>query len=139
MVRISDIDLIRELEKDCRKPFTEIAKKFKVSEAAIRKKVKKLLKLGIIRFSLDVDYKKLGYNYVAIIGIDVLPEHFVKIIEMLKEDKEVKELYTSTGDHMILAKVVFRTNEELNEFVKRLEKNKMITKVCPAIILERLK
>ncbi|MCC5994393.1 MAG: Lrp/AsnC ligand binding domain-containing protein [Candidatus Aenigmarchaeota archaeon] len=139
MVRISDIDLIRELEKDCRKPFTEIAKKFKVSEAAIRKKVKKLLKLGIIRFSLDIDYKKLGYNYVAIIGIDVLPEHFVKIIEMLKEDKEVKELYTSTGDHMILAKVVFRTNEELNEFVKRLEKNKMITKVCPAIILERLK
>jgi Lrp/AsnC family transcriptional regulator for asnA, asnC and gidA len=139
MVRISDIDLIRELEKDCRKPFTEIAKKFKVSEAAIRKKVKKLLKLGIIRFSLDIDYKKLGYNYVAIIGIDVLPEHFVKIIEMLKEDKEVKELYTSAGDHMILAKVVFRTNEELNEFVKRLEKNKMITKVCPAIILERLK
>jgi len=139
MVRISDIDLIRELEKDCRKPFTEIAKKFKVSEAAIRKKVKKLLKLGIIRFSLDIDYKKLGYNYVAVIGIDVLPEHFVKIIEMLKEDKEVKELYTSTGDHMILAKVVFRTNEELNEFVKRLEKNKMITKVCPAIILERLK
>jgi len=139
MVRISDIDLIRELEKDCRKPFTEIAKKFKVSEAAIRKKVKKLLKLGIIRFSLDIDYKKLGYNYVAIIGIDVLPEHFVKIIEMLKEDKEVKELYTSTGDHMILAKVVFRTNEELNEFVKRLEKNKMITKVCPAIILERIK
>jgi Lrp/AsnC family transcriptional regulator for asnA, asnC and gidA len=139
MVRISDIDLIRELEKDCRKPFTEIAKKFKVSEAAIRKKVKKLLKLGIIRFSLDVDYKKLGYNYVAIIGIDVLPEHFVKIIEMLKEDKEVKELYTSTGDHMILAKVVFRTNEELNEFVKILEKNKMITKVCPAIIVERIK
>jgi Lrp/AsnC family transcriptional regulator for asnA, asnC and gidA len=139
MVRISDIDLIRELEKDCRKPFTEIAKKFKVSEAAIRKKVKKLLKLGIIRFSLDVDYKKLGYNYVAIIGIDVLPEHFVKIIEMLKEDKEVKELYTSTGDHMILAKVVFRTNEELKEFVKRLEKNKMIAKVCPAIIVERIK
>jgi Lrp/AsnC family transcriptional regulator for asnA, asnC and gidA len=139
MVRISDIDLIRELEKDCRKPFTEIAKKFKVSEAAIRKKVKKLLKLGIIRFSLDVDYKKLGYNYVAIIGIDVLPEHFVKIIEMLKEDKEVKELYTSTGDHMILAKVVFRTNEELKEYVKRLEKNKMIAKVCPAIIVERIK
>lgn len=139
MVRISDIDLIRELEKDCRKPFTEIAKKFKVSEAAIRKKVKKLIKLGIIRFTLDIDYKKLGYNYIAVIGIDVLPEHFVKIIEMLKEDKEVKELYTSTGDHMILAKVVFRTNEELSGFVKRLEKNKMITKVCPAIILERLK
>jgi DNA-binding Lrp family transcriptional regulator len=56
-----------------------------------------------------------------------------------KKEKEVKELYTSTEDHMILAKVVFRTNEELREFVKRLEKNKMIKKFCPAIVLERLK
>jgi len=37
---------------------------------------------------------------------------------MSKKEKEVKELYTSTGDHMILAKVVFRTNKELSEFVK---------------------
>jgi len=139
MVRISDIDLIKELERNSRKPFTEIAKKFKVSEAAIRKRIKKLIKNGIIKFSLDVDYKKLGYNYTAIIGIDVLPEHFLKVIEMLKEDKEVKELFSCTGDHMLLVKVVFKTNDDLNKFVKKLEENKMIKKVCPAIIIERLK
>jgi len=139
MVRISDIDLIKELEKNSRIPFTELAKKFKVSEAAIRKRIKKLLKNGTIKFSLDINYKKLGYYYTAIIGIDVLPEHFLKVIEMLKEDKEVKELYSSSGDHMLLVKVVFKTSDELNGFVKKLEKNKMITKVCPAIIVERLK
>jgi len=139
MVRISDIDLIKELEKDSKKPFTEIAKKFNVSEAAIRKRVKKLLKYGVIKFSVDVDYKKVGYNYLAIIGIDTLPEHFVRVIETLKEDKDVKELYSSTGDHMLLAKVVLKSSKELNNFVKKLEKNKMIKKVCPAIILEKLK
>ena len=41
---------------------------------------------------------------------------------MSKKEKEVKELYTSTGDHIILAKVVFRINEKLNEFVKKLGK-----------------
>jgi Lrp/AsnC family transcriptional regulator for asnA, asnC and gidA len=139
MVRISDIDLIKELEKDSKKPFTEIAKKFNVSEAAVRKRVKKLVKYGIIRFSVDVDYKKVGYNYVAIIGIDTFPENFVRVIESLKEDKDIKELYSSTGDHMLLAKVVFKSNKELNNFVKKLEKNKMIKKVCPAIIVEKLK
>jgi DNA-binding Lrp family transcriptional regulator len=49
---------------------------------------------------------------------------FFKIIEVSKKEKEVKELYTSTGDHIILTKVVFRTNEKLNEFVKKLEKIK---------------
>ena len=139
MVRISDIDLIKILEEDCRKPFTEIARKFKVSEAAIRKRIKKLLKFGIIKFTLDVDYKKLGYNYVAIVGIDTYPEHLVKVIEMLKEDKEVKELYSSAGDHMLLVKVIFKNNDDLKNFVKKLEKNKMIKRVCPAIIVEKLK
>lgn len=139
MVRISDIDLIKILEEDCRKPFTEIARKFKVSEAAIRKRIKKLLKFGIIKFTLYVDYKKLGYNYVAIVGIDTYPEHLVKVIEMLKEDKEVKELYSSAGDHMLLVKVIFKNNDDLKNFVKKLEKNKMIKRVCPAIIVEKLK
>jgi Lrp/AsnC family transcriptional regulator for asnA, asnC and gidA len=139
MVRISDEDLIKELEKNSRTPFTKLAKKFKVSETAIRKRIKRLLKNGTIKFSLDINYKKLGYYYTAIIGIDTLPEHLVKVIEMLKDDKEVKELYSSSGDHMLLAKVVFKTSDELNRFVKKLEKNKMITKVCPAIIVERLK
>jgi len=139
MVRISDEDLIKELEKNSRIPFTELAEKFKVSEAAIRKRIKKLLRNGIIKFSLDINYKELGYDYTAIIGIDTLPEHLMKVIEMLKEDKEVKELYSSTGDHMLLVKVVFKTSDGLNRFVKKLEKNKMISKVCPAIIVERLK
>jgi hypothetical protein len=41
-----------------------------------------------------------------------------------KKEKEVKELYTSPEDHIILAKVVFRTNEKLNEFVKKVGKIK---------------
>ncbi len=139
MVRISDLELIKELDKNCRKPFTEIAKKFNVSEAAIRKRIKKLLDRKIIRFSVEVDYKKIGYNYVAIIGIDALPEHFIRVADVLKEDKDVKELYSSTGDHMLLAKVVFKNVKELDRFVRKLEKNRMIRKVCPAIIVERLK
>jgi len=139
MVRISDIELIMELEKNSRVPFVKIARKFKVSEATVRKRIKKLLKNEVIKFSLEVNYKKLGYSVTALIGIDALPEHLVKVIEVLKNDKDVKELYSSAGDHMLLAKVVFKTSEELNRFVKKLENNKMINRVCPAIIIERLK
>jgi Lrp/AsnC family transcriptional regulator for asnA, asnC and gidA len=139
MVRISNIDLIRELEKNPREHFTVIARKFNVSEAAIRKRIKNLLQLGIIRFSVEVDYKKVGYNSVAIIGIDTQPEHFIRVLEMLKRNKDIKDLYSSTGDHMILVKVVFKSSKELNNFIKRLEKNRAIKKVCPAIILERIK
>jgi hypothetical protein len=32
----------------------------------------------------------------------------------VSKKEEVKELYISTGDHIILAKVIFITNEKLN-------------------------
>ena len=53
--------------------------------------------------------------------------------------KAVKELYTSTGDHMIMFRSVFRNTEELSEFMKKIESIEGVTKVCPAILMERVK
>jgi Lrp/AsnC family transcriptional regulator for asnA, asnC and gidA len=71
--------------------------------------------------------------------MDTQPEHFIRVLEMLKRNRDIRELYSSTGDHMILAKVVFKNSKDLNNFIRKLEKNRAIKKVCPAIILERIK
>ena len=140
MVRISDLDLIRILKEDARTPFTRIAEKFGVSETAIRKRVKKLLNKGVIkRFTIEVDPKKLGFEVTALIGVDTEPEAFISVIEKMREIEKVISLYTSTGDHMLLLEGWFKNTEELVKFVEELQKIKGVTKVCPAIILEKIK
>lgn len=140
MVRISDIDLIKILKEDARTPFTRIAEKFGVSETAIRKRVKKLLNKGVIkRFTIEVDPKKLGFEVTALIGVDTEPEAFISVIEKMREIEKVISLYTSTGDHMLLLEGWFKNTEELVKFVEELQKIKGVTKVCPAIILEKIK
>ena len=140
MVRISNKELIDLLEKNARVSFVEIAKKFKVSDTAIRKRVKKLEKDGIIkRYTIEVDLRKLGFKFHALIGIDTQPENYVTIIEKLKNMEEVKSLFSSTGDHMLLVESWFKTSDELAKFVNKLEKMKGVTRVCPAILLEKLK
>ena len=140
MVRISDLDLIRILKEDARTPFTRIAEKFCVSETAIRKRVKKLLNKGVIkRFTIEVDPKKLGFEVTALIGVDTEPEAFISVIEKMREMEKVISLYTSTGDHMLLLEGWFKNTEELVKFVEELQKIKGVTKVCPAIILEKIK
>ncbi len=140
MVRISDIDILNELRKNSRIPFLKIAKKFKVSEATIRKRVKNLLMKGVIKkFTIEIDYRKIGFQYFVILGIDTYPEGFIKLIEKLKRYENVLDLYTSTGDHMIICNLIFKSSSELNKTIKKLEKNKYVKKVCPAIILEKVK
>ncbi len=140
MVRISNHDLIKLLIENSRTSYVEIAKKLGVSEAAVRKRIKRLEDLGVIRrYTIDVDPKRLGYEVLAIIGLDVEPEHLLKIMEELRSREEAVKLYLTSGDHMLMIECWFKNSREFSSFIKGLESREGVRRVCPAIILERLK
>ena len=140
MVRISNKDLLRILQQNSRTPFIEIARRLKVTETAVRKKVKKLQEEGVIRrFTIEIDPKKIGFAVQAIIGVDTKPEKYIPAIEKMKSMEEVLSLYSSSGDHMILMECWFKDTEELRKFLKKLESIDGVTRICPAIILEKIK
>ncbi|MCF8885500.1 MAG: Lrp/AsnC family transcriptional regulator [Nitrososphaerota archaeon] len=140
MVRFTDLELIQELLRNSRRTYVELAKTFGVTEAAIRKRIKKLESENIIkRFTIEVDLKKLGFEVHALIGLDSSPEKLIQTLEELQNMKEVVSLYTSSGDHMILIECWFRNMKQLSDFIKKLEKIDGVTKICPAIILEKIK
>ncbi len=139
MVRKSekDIKIIKMLFENARMPFTEIARKLKVSEAAIRKKVKDLMKKGVIKkFTIEVNWKKLGFDYHVIVGLDTKPESLLRVIKELEKEKRILRLFTCSGDHMIIFEAVFKNREEFEDFIEKLEKKEDITRVCPAIVIE---
>ncbi|MDK2869684.1 MAG: Lrp/AsnC family transcriptional regulator, regulator for asnA, asnC and gidA [Pyrococcus sp.] len=141
MIDERDKIIIEMLEKDARTPFTEIAKKLGISETAVRKRVKALEEKGIIEgYTIKINPKKLGYSLITITGIDTKPEKIFEVAEKLKEYDFVKELYLSSGDHMIMAIIWAKDGEDLAEIVSnKIGKIEGVTKVCPAIILEKLK
>ena len=140
MVRISNLEILKILMENSRIPYIKIAKIFGVSEAAVRKRIKKLERDGVIRkYTIEVDLRKIGYEINALIGIDTEPERYIPTLEKLREMKEVMKLCSSTGDHMILIECWLKNSKELTEFIKTLEKIEGVTKICPAIILEKIK
>ena len=139
MVRFSDLDLIEELRKNSRISYVDLAKLFNVTETAIRKRVHSLEDKGVIKgYTAIIDYKQLGYNVNAIIGIDTLPDKLFSIIDDVQKQDSIC-VYTSSGDHMLMVEKCFKNTQELNEYIKSLEQTKGITKVCPAIIIEKIK
>lgn len=138
MNRIDKI-LLEALVNNARIPKTELAKKLNVSEAAIRKKMKKLERLGIIvGYRAVIDYQKAGL-IASITGLDAEPEKLWGVIGALKEMNEVKMLSLTSGDHVIIAEIVTTNVDKLEEIHKRIERIEGVKKVCPAIILERIK
>ncbi len=136
-----DLKILKILEKDGRASFTDIAKKLKLNESTIRKRVLALQKKQVIKkFSVELDPAKIGLNTVAIVGIDVEPARLLEAVQEVCEIPEAKYVATSTGDHMIMTEIWAKDGRELTELISnRIGNIKGVKKICPAIILEKLK
>lgn len=141
MLDEKDRTIIQILEKNARTPFTELARTLGVSEAAVRKRVENLQKKGIIeKYTIKVDPSKMGYETVTILGLDVEAQHFLEATRRLAKIDEIRWLATSTGDHMIMAEIWARDGNELSKIItEKIGKIPGVKKVCPAIILKRIK
>ncbi|MDY6865323.1 MAG: Lrp/AsnC family transcriptional regulator [Halobacteriota archaeon] len=136
-----DRKIIEALRENSRTPFTEIAQKLGVSESTIRNRVQALENDGVIKkYTILVDPSKMGYNTVSIVGLDVEPSMFLEAAKSMAEIDKVQFVATSTGDHMIMSEIWTRDGRELSVLIsEKIGKIKGVHRICPAIILERLK
>ena len=136
-----DRKIIEILRDDARTPNTSIADEVEISEASVRNRIKELEEKGVIkRFTIEVDPGKLGAESVALVGADVEPDKFLDAANKLAEFEEIKEVSLTTGDHMIMMEIWAGDGEELTEILtERVGKVKGVERICPAIVLEKIK
>lgn len=101
-----DVKILTQLQSDSRKSYQEIARHCLTSVPTIKSRVDRLLELGIIRkFTLDIDYSKLGIAEAVLI-INAKPLAVNRIAGELLKLEEIKELYiTSDSDAAIVSRI----------------------------------
>ncbi len=141
MVDQLDLKILELLQTDGSLSFTEIARKLRLNESTIRKRVMSLQKEGVIqKFTAIVDPSKIGLNTVAIVGVDVDPSRLLDAAQEMCEIREARYVATSTGDHMIMIEIWTRDGKELSRIIsKKIGTIEGVKKICPSIILEKLK
>ncbi len=97
-----DREIIEILKRNARTPYTTIAKKLGLSEAAIRKRVSKLLKQGVIkRFTIEYS---LQNEIKAVVLVKTSPQVPVfKISKEIANLQGVDHVYEITGEYDVLA------------------------------------
>ncbi len=133
--------ILAVLEDDAQASYTEIAEKANVSKPTVRKYIKKLESEGVIvGYSADIDPKKLSGTSIALVGMDVASERYVEVTHKLKELDVVESLYTSSGDHMLMAEVRAADGDKVGEAIRtKILSIEGVEAAHPCFLQERLK
>lgn len=112
-----DTQILNILMEDATIPYTDIAKKLKVSGGTIHVRMKKMEDLGVIRgVNLIVDPQKIGFDICAFLGIYLEKgSQYHDAVESLKNVKEIVEMHYTTGAYSIFAKIICRDTLHLRE------------------------
>lgn len=98
----TDLEILRLLARDGRRPFKEIAETVDLSAPAVSERVSKLEEQGIIRqFTIDIDRSQLRRSLPVLATVDVRPECLDLIRQQLVATPEVEYVYTTVESNLI--------------------------------------
>lgn len=118
---LDDLDrkLVQELQKNGRQSFVTLAKKLGVVEGTVRKRIKNLLDKDIIKIIAVPNPRKLGYNFLSIMGLQVRMADLRKVADELAQKPNVCYLSFVAGRYDLIALVITRSPEELSAFIEK--------------------
>ena len=115
-----DFSILKELQKDGRVSFTEIADKLGVSISNVRTRVTKLIEEKTIQIIGRVNPQNVGFNAYANIAVSVRPAQKIpEVIDYLMKMPEVSFLANTSGDFDIEVDIMTKNNEQLHDLVNQ--------------------
>jgi Lrp/AsnC family transcriptional regulator for asnA, asnC and gidA len=140
MQKLDEVDrkILDILIDNTRTPFTEIAKRLLISAGTVHVRVKKMEDLAIIKgSSLTLDYKKLGYNFIAYVGILIdRSRRTYEIIEELKKKPHVTVAHITTGKYNIFCKIRAKGTEHARDIIFSIDDVEGVLRTETMISLE---
>ena len=129
--------IIEFLRNDSRESFVEIGKKLMISESAVRRRVKNLVKNGIIkRFTIEVGERN-ATSAIVLISVDSTIDT-TKVSSKLTKLEGVKTIYEITGQYDISVIISAPNIADINNSIDGLRKIPGVIDTNTVIILKTI-
>lgn len=139
---MDDVDtaILRSLIKNSRITISQMSKEIDIPDATISNRLKKLEDDVIKRYTMILDWQKIGLDITAIIIIQTESEKHESVKEELSKLEEVSEVYSVSGEYDILIKVWVSGIEELNQLINsKIRSVDGVEDLTEMIVMERVK
>lgn len=114
----TDREILRALQADARKPFSEIAREIDMSSATVHDRVNRMEEAGVIHgYHADVDPKAVGLGTSAIVGLRVEQGREEEALDRLSDVEGVQEVNLTTGEWDVILRVYAENTDHLREIM----------------------
>ncbi|TFF99662.1 MAG: Lrp/AsnC family transcriptional regulator [Promethearchaeota archaeon] len=114
-----DIKILEELKKDGRMSYNDISKAVDRTEATVRRRVKSMLKEGVIKnFTIDYEVNNSKQMTRATIKIEPDFKKMKSILKKLQEISEVTDIWRLSGECGLFIKVEIPSIEDFNPLIE---------------------
>lgn len=112
-----DLRILRHLEEDGRRSYSEMADDLGVAVSTVSARVTKLIDRRVVSIEAFIDSQEVGLNAPAILLLSVTPKMFDQVAATIIEYPEVNNAVMVTGPHNLIVDVFCRNAQHLSELL----------------------
>lgn len=132
-----DRRIIEMLTDNARISLRDIAAVVELSPSSVRNRMERLVDIGVIkRYTLDLDYRKLGYEVEVVVLITSTPGESESIYRKLYKYDKISRVLRTSGPASFMCMVRVRDIPQLAQFITgELEKLEGVERIETMFIL----
>jgi Lrp/AsnC family transcriptional regulator for asnA, asnC and gidA len=133
-----DHQILDILIDNTRIPFTDISKRLLISAGTVHVRVKKMEDAGIIKgSSLNLDYVKLGYSFIAYVGVFLEKTNKTnQVLQELNKLPFITVAHITTGKFNIFCKIRAKNTQNAKEIIFMIDDIEGVSRTETMISLE---
>jgi len=114
-----DLKLLKILRENARTPYSKIAKELGISESAVRKRISRLFKAGVIK-KFTVEYELKNEIRAVVLVKTQPPVPVPEVSKNIMKISGVDAVYEVTGEYDIIALVRAQSVDDVNRFIDEI-------------------
>lgn len=116
-----DFLILQKLLEDGRASFSAMARDTNLTDVAIKKRVERLKRKGIVHsITANLNYKSLGYENPIFVQLRTEMGKHKDVLKKLSEMDHVIELYQSMGEYNVLAKIIVPSLDNAEHYLNKM-------------------
>lgn len=132
----TDIRILEHLQKDGRASLRKLAEELDISPSTVSNRFHSLQERGIIQgFRPIIDYEAAGFDLTAVIELNAAANEMEHVADAIEDRARVVSFFEVTGETDMVLVCKFLDREDMNTFVKQLQKEEGVTETKTNVVL----
>ena len=133
-----DVRIVKLFSEDAGIGVLAASRQLGVARPTVQSRLDKLKAAGVIQGVVPMlNPAKFGYPVMAIVSIEISQGvGHVPVGTALREIPEIVEMYTVSGDHDVMVRVVARSNDDLQRVIDSISRTGAVNRTRSVVVLQ---